>query len=406
MYDRSRLDAFFPFKRLDALLEGIAPGPSPLESGRPLLLSIGEPRKGPPDFVAEEIAKAAAGWSRYPPAKGTASYLEAAAAALCRRYALGPEAARPGGLVDPERALVALPGSREGLFFSVLAIVARSGKRTRPAILIPNPFYHVYAGAALAAGAEPVFVPSTAETGFLPDFAALDPALLDRAAACFLCSPANPQGSVADLGRMKDLIGLARRHDFVAIFDECYSDIYLDAPPPGALEAADALGDGLDRVLAFHSLSKRSGAPGLRCALVAGEPTLIEEIATVLRVGGAGVSLPVLAAGARLWQDEEHVAENRAFYRRNFEVAEPVLGGRFGFHRPQGGFFLWLDVGDGEAAAVRIWREAGIKVLPGAYMCSESKEAVNPGRAYIRLALVDEPDLTGAALTRVAEILE
>lgn len=406
MHDGSRLDSFFPFKRLDALLGGVAPGPSPAPGGAPMLLSIGEPRKGPPAFVAEEVARAAAGWARYPPAKGTAAYLEAAAAALARRYGLGAEAGGPGGPLDPARALLALPGSREGLFFAVLAVVARSGKGPRPAVLVPNPFYHVYAGAALAAGAEPVFVPSTRDSGFLPDFAALDPAVLDRAAACILCSPSNPQGSVADLGRMTDLIGLARRHDFVAIFDECYADIYLDAPPPGALEAARALGGGLDRVLVFHSLSKRSSAPGLRCALAAGEPALIEEIGTVLRVGGAGVSLPVLAAGARLWQDDEHVAENRAFYRRNFEIAEGVLDGRFGYRRPEGGFFLWLDVGDGEAAAVRLWREGGIKVLPGAYMCSESKEAVNPGRAYIRLALVDDSDTTRAALARMAEILD
>jgi hypothetical protein len=246
-------------------------------------------------------------------------------------------------------------------------------------VLLPNPFYHVYASSALAVGAEPVFVPATAATGFMPDYGALDAALLDRTVFCFLNSPANPQGAAADAGYLAGLLKLARAHDFVVGFDECYSEIYDAAPPAGALQAAAALGGALDHLLVFHSLSKRSSAPGLRCGFVAGDAPLIDGLDLALRVGGAGVSLPILAAGTRLWRDEAHVEANRAYYRRNFDIAARILGNRFGFRKPDGGFFLWLDVGDGEAAALRLWREAGVRVLPGTYMAETGPDGVNPG---------------------------
>jgi aspartate/methionine/tyrosine aminotransferase len=403
--DRRHLQAYYPFTRLSRLLDGLAPGRSPASDGAPILLSIGEPQHQPPGFVAEEIARHAAGWSRYPPSRGTEAYREAAAAWLLRRYGLPSSAAAPGATIDPARSLMALPGTREGLFFATLATVPRSGDGRPPVVLIPNPFYHVYAGAALAAGAEPVFVPAPRETGFLPDFAALDPAILERTAYCTLCTPSNPQGAAASLEELEDLIVLARRHGFVVAFDECYAELYNDLPPAGALQAAAALGGSLDRMLVFHSLSKRSSASGLRCGFVAGEPGLIETLDEVLRVGGAGVPLPVQAAGTRLWREEDHVAENRAHYRANFAVAERVLGNRFGFRKPDGGFFLWLEVGDGEQAALELWRSAGIKVLPGAYMCAEDEAGENPGSPYIRVALVYDRDVTEAALGRISEVL-
>ncbi|MDH3593498.1 MAG: aminotransferase class I/II-fold pyridoxal phosphate-dependent enzyme [Rhodospirillales bacterium] len=405
MTDHPDLQAYYPFSRLGRLLDGLAPGRSPADDGAPILLSIGEPQHQPPKFVAEEIARHAAGWSRYPPARGTEAYREAATAWLLRRYGLPPSAAATGGMLDPARALLPLPGTREGLFFAALATIPRSSNGQRPVVLIPNPFYHVYAGAALAAGAEPVFVRATRETGFLPDFAALDPALLERTAYCTLCSPSNPQGAAASLEQLQELITLARRHDFVVAFDECYAELYNDRPPTGAVEAAAALDGSLDRMLVFHSLSKRSSAPGLRCGFAVGEPGLVDALGGVLQVGGAGVPLPTLAAGTRLWQEQDHVERNRAHYRANFAVAERVLGNRFGFRKPDGGFFLWLEVGDGEAAAVELWRSAGIKVLPGAYMCAEDEGGENPGNAYIRVALVYDRDVTEAALGRIGEVL-
>lgn len=408
------LEAYHPFARLNRLLDGIPPGrPGIAVGGRdpaaPVLLQIGEPQNRPPDFVAEELTRAAAGWSRYPAPRGTPHYRTACAEWLARRYDL------PAGMIDPETMILPLPGTREGLFFAALATTPGNGvvpaaAGAPPAILLPNPFYHVYAGATLAAGAEPIFVAADARSGFLPDFADVSPRDLARAALAYYCTPSNPQGAAATRAQLEGLLRLARAQGFVAAVDECYAEIYGDAPPAGALEAAAALGGGLDNLLVFHSLSKRSSAPGLRCGFVAGAPALIDALEAVLRVGGAGVPLPVLAAGTRLWREETHVAANRARYRANFDAAERILGNRFAFRRPAGGFFLWLDVGDGEAAARSLWREAGIRVLPGAYMCETGAGAgpaagTNPGAPYIRIALVYEPALIAAALERLVEVL-
>ncbi len=429
MIDRRALAQHYPFGRLERLLAPHAPGLGALArdfgGGQPIALSVGEPRRPPPAMIAEALAANAADWSRYPPARGTPAYLEACAGWLQRRYGLRDGDVAPGGPLDPGRALLAVPGTREGLFFAVQACVA-SPQGPPPLVLIPNPFYHVYAGAAAAAGLEPVFVPASAETGFLPDLEALPAEVLARAAFCFYCTPSNPQGAAADRGRLERAIRLAREHDFVLALDECYSELYCDeaAPPCGAVEAALALGEGLDRLLLFHSLSKRSSAPGLRCGFVAGDPALIERLEVLLRTGGAGVPFPALAAGTRLWSDDAHARETRHFYQANFAIAARLLGNRFGFRKPDGGFFLWLDVGDGEAATLELWRREGIKVLPGAYMAAgdgawgwdtEARRAVglnggdpggdNPGRAFIRVALVYGPELTEAALGRMVEIL-
>jgi N-succinyldiaminopimelate aminotransferase len=272
----------------------------------------------------------------------------------------------------------------------------------RPAVLLPNPFYQVYVGAAVMAGAEPVFVPSPEGQ---PDFAALPDAVLSRAALAFLCSPANPQGRVASLERLQDSIRLARRFGFTLALDECYAEIYGQAPPPGGLEACAALGGGMENVLVFHSLSKRSSVPGLRSGFVAGCPELIGAFQRLRSYGGATLPLPVLAASAALWRDEAHVDENRRLYRAKFDLAQRHLEGRLGFQRPEGGFFLWLDVGDGEEAAKRLWREAGIRVLPGAYLARDGADGVNPGSRFIRVALVHDLATTDMALSRLASVL-
>ncbi len=225
------------------------------------------------------------------------------------------------GMVDPETDVLAVPGTREGLFFAALA---NTSADHADAVLIPNPCYHVYYSATAAAGVEPVFVSATAETGFQPDYTALDPALLDRVSLAYYCTPSNPQGAIADLDQLKALIRLARKHDFTVAIDECYAEIYTEAPPPGALQAAVALGGALDNLLVFHSLSKRSSAPGLRCGFAAGDAKRIEALAVMMSTGGAGVPLPVCAAGARLWREEDHARANRACYQENFAIAERV----------------------------------------------------------------------------------
>ena len=254
---------------------------------------------------------------------------------------------------------------------------------------IPNPFYGAYAAAAAAIGADPVFVPATEATGFLPDYAALPPETLDRVTLAYACSPSNPQGAVASREWWRALLDLAERHDFAVIADECYSEIWREAPPPGVLEVAAGAGADPERALAIHSLSKRSNLPGLRSGFAAGGPRAIAALRKLRAYGGAPLPGPVQAVSARVWADEEHVEASRALYRAKFDAADRILAGVPGYASPQAGFFLWLAVpgGDGEAAALRLWREAGLRVLPGRYLAAEAG-GETPGADRIRVALV------------------
>jgi aspartate/methionine/tyrosine aminotransferase len=385
-----------PFTRLRVLIDAAGP---PATNLPPLALHIGEPQHAPPEFLAETIAAAAPLWNQYPPVQGTADFRNAAAEWLARRYRLAP------GMVDPERHVLALSGTREGLYLAVQMAVPERKSGARPAVLMPNPFYQVYAGAGAMSQADTIPVPATRATGFQPDYAGLPPGLLDRTALAFLCTPGNPQGSIASLDDLKRLLRLARAHDFVLAVDECYSEIYDRDAPPGALEAAAGLGGGLDNLLVFHSLSKRSNAAGLRAGFVAGDERLIRRFFTLRSYAAAQLSLPLQAGAASLWRDEAHVETNRALYRSKLDVAERILGGRFGFYRPQGGFFLWLEIGDSEAATRRLWRDAAIRVLPGSYIGMADESGFNPGAGYIRVALVHDDAIVEDALTRLARVL-
>ena len=391
-----RLDGLqeFPFRRLAKLLEGVqAP------SGPTYDLTIGEPQHQPPPLLAETVAANGKTWNKYPPIAGTPELRRANAAWLTRRYGL------PAGAVDPERHVLALAGTKEGLFLLPLMLVPERGDDARPAVLVPNPVYAVYVGAGTLAGAETVYMPATAETAFLPDLDSLAPELLRRTAALYLCTPANPQGAVADMAYLRRAVRLARLHDFVLVVDECYAEIYDTDPPPGALEAAWAESRSFENVLVFHSLSKRSNAAGLRCGFCAGDPALIARFMRLRAYSGATVPMPLMAAATALWGEESHVEANRELYRRKFDAARRRLGNRFGFYRPAGGFFLWLDVGDGEATTVKLWREAGVRVLPGGYLAVADAAGHNPAASYIRLALVHDEEVVDRALARVAETL-
>lgn len=300
----------------------------------------------------------------------------------------------------------------------MLAALAVAGKAAvrgsrPPAVLMPDPVYAVYYGGAVLAGAEPVLMPATRETGFLPDLNALPPDLLARTALMYLCSPANPQGAVADEAYLDRAVALAREHGFVLAADECYSEIYDRdmPPPPGALTAAFRGTGDFRGVLAFNSLSKRSSAAGLRSGLVAGDPDLLRRFLRLRAYAAAVQPLPLLAAAEALWRDEAHVAANRERYRAKIDAARQVLDGHLGFYRPPGGFFLWLNVGDGEAACLRLWRRAGIKALPGGYLAAGpaaregESAATNPGSPYLRVALLDEPGPLREALARLADAL-
>ena len=406
----SRFDSLpdSPFPRLNALIEGIEPGKPPL------VMSLGEPQHAFPALVMEEISRNSALFGKYPPIIGTAEFRNAAAGWLGRRYGI-EEAVGKGRALDPETQILPVNGTREALFniAQIATPAEKAGKR--PAILMPNPFYQCYAAAALAAGAEPVYIAATRETGFMPDFEALPDDLLARTAMIYFCSPANPQGAVASLDYLKRLIALARRHDITLAIDECYADIYDRDAPAGALEAALAMdgeeggkGDPFANIIVFHSLSKRSSLPGLRSGFCAGERALMQRFRGFRNIAAPQVPLPLMAAAAACWNDDAHAAANRELYRAKIDAAERILGNRFGFYRPPGGFFLWLDVDDGETAARELWAKAGVKVLPGAYLSREDSPygpGGNPGKAYIRVALVDGEAETEEALARMSEVL-
>jgi aspartate/methionine/tyrosine aminotransferase len=271
---------------------------------------------------------------------------------------------------------------------------------------MPNPFYPCYAAGALSAGAEPLYVPAKEATGFLPDYAALPAATLDRIVAVYLCSPSNPEGAVAEENYWRNLFALAERHDFVVLADECYADIYFGKPPTAALPTRLAQSGGFTRLLSFHSLSKRSGLPGLRSGLVAGCPALIQKFSVFRNVAGPTVPDPILAASAAAWRDEAHVTANRAAYAEKMAAAKFVLGDRV--QTPRGGLFLWLKCGNGEETALRLWTEQGVRVLPGAYIGREiepGKIQSNPGFSYIRVALVSDLSTIITALERMREVL-
>jgi N-succinyldiaminopimelate aminotransferase len=385
----------YPFTRLSKLLGPV----TPRSNEAPILMSVGEPQHQPPAFMMRVIAANSHLWNRYPAMAGTQALRAAAARWLTARYRL------PEGMIEPGRHIVALSGTKEGLYMLASLVIPESKAGQPPIALMPNPYYLVYSGGAHMAGAETMPLDATMATGFLPDLDAIPETVLRRTALFYLCTPANPQGACADLDYFRKLIGLARRFDFVLAVDECYAEIYDRVPPVGGLEACAAMGGDTANVLVFHSLSKRSNAAGLRIGFAAGDPDLLAKFGVLRSYGGAQVPLPLQEAAVALWQDEAHVAANRLLYRRKFDICEEILKDRFGFYRPPGGFFLWLDVGDGEAAALKLWRDAGLRSLPGLYIGRANAQGINPGERYIRLAIVDEDDTVAAGMRRLLGVL-
>jgi N-succinyldiaminopimelate aminotransferase len=393
--NRLELLSDYAFTKLNKLLEPI----KPMANLPPAIMSIGDPQHKTPDFVHEIVASHGDAWTRYPPVNGTPEFRAAAAGWLRRRYRL------PAGMVDPEQQIAPCAGTREGLFLAALLAVTPADGEARPIALMPNPFYQVYYGAALMAGAEPRFMEATKATGFFPDLGALDPALLARTQLMYLCTPGNPQGAIADIGYLTDAIKLARRHDFLLVVDECYAEIYNRAAPPGVLEAAARLGGSLDNILAMHSLSKRSSAAGLRSGFTVGSPQTIARLWQLRSYSCAATPVPTLAAAAALWNDDAHVETIRRSYQEKFALAERMLGGKPSYYTPEAGLFLWLDVGDGEAFTKKLWAEAAVKVLPGAYLTRPDTQGRNNGAPYVRVALVHDLDVTEGALARMARVL-
>ncbi len=380
--------ADYAFPRLRALLDVHEPG------GEPLALTIGEPQHAFPSWVGDVLADNIAGFAKYPPNDGEPELLAAISAWIDRRYGVD---------VGPDR-IMALNGTREGLYNAAMALCPETKNGKRPVILTPNPFYQVYMIASISVGAETVFVPATADNGFLPDYASMPADVLDRTAIAYICSPSNPQGAVASRDYWRELIALAEKHDFRIFADECYSEIYRDEAPVGALEVAAEMGADPERITIFHSLSKRSNLPGLRSGFVAGGTESIRLIRQLRAYSGAPLPLPIQRVSTRVWSDEEHVIENRALYNAKYKMAEEVLGNLPGYHTPEGGFFLWLPVEDGEAAALKLWRETGVRVLPGGYLSRDVNDK-NPGKGFIRVAMVAPMEEMRRGLTLIRECL-
>jgi aspartate/methionine/tyrosine aminotransferase len=382
-----------PFARLTELL-------APYQPGEKLInLSLGEPQHPVPDFVGPVLARHTADFGRYPLAKGIEPFRKAAAAWLATRFALDRAP-------DPDTEVLVLNGSREGLFLAAIAaaryVPTRAGT---PAILMPNPFYPAYAAGARAAGCEAVFLPTTVANGFLPDLDALDDATLQRTVAIYLASPANPQGSVASREYFARLKRLADRHGFLILSDECYSEIYTQVAPGSALQAA---GPDFRNVVAFQSLSKRSNLPGMRVGFVAGDAGFLKAFHELRNVAAPQVPVPLQQVAVAAYSDESHVEENRRLYRLKFDLADQILGARYGYQRPAGGFCLWLDVsahGGDEAATVKLFRDGGVRVVPGSYLARPQRDGSNPGAGYIRVAMVQDSETTAEALHRLVRIL-
>ena len=379
----------YAFPRLRALLDHHQPG------GEVIHMTIGEPKHAMPEWVAETVAKHAHEFAKYPPNDGTPELQLAIADWVQRRY---------GVTIDGGTQVLPLNGTREGLYNAAMALCPEQKNGAKPKILIPNPFYQVYMIASISVDAEPVFVPATRENDHLPDFTKLSDETLDQTAIAYMCSPSNPQGAVASYEYWADLIRLAEKHDFRIFADECYSEIYRDTPPAGALQVAQDLGADPERVVIFHSLSKRSNLPGLRSGFAVGGPKSVAQMKQLRNYAGAPLPLPLVRVAETVWADEDHVIENCRQYIEKYAIADEVFAGVQGYESPQAGFFLWLPVTDGEEAALKLWQETGVRVLPGAYLAKDTP-AGNPGKNYIRVAMVAPKDEMQRGLEHIRDCL-
>lgn len=387
----------YPFERLRALLAGALP-PQNLAH---ISMSIGEPRHAPPPFVLQRLQESLGGLGSYPSTQGLPELRAAAAQALTRRYAL------PAGALDPESMVLPVNGTREALFSFAQTVIDGTSRPEAPLAVMPNPFYQIYEGAALLAGAQPYFLNATAENGYCPDLASVPERVWRSCQILFLCTPGNPTGAVFGLDYLKDAIALADRHDFVIASDECYSDLYADdaRPPPGLLQAALAAGHAqFERCAVFHSLSKRSSIPGLRSGVVAGDPALLKAFLLYRTYHGGAMPPPAQVASAAAWREETHVEANRELYREKFRRVLPILADVLEVSQPAGGFYLWPQVDDDERFTRTLFEQRNVTVLPGRYLARDTP-AGNPGRGRVRISLTASVEECVAAAERIRDHL-
>lgn len=383
----------YPFERLAQLTAGIVPA----ANKPPISLTIGEPKHPVPPFILEALRHNLGRIDTYPTTAGVPELRKAIAHWLTRRFQLA------AGSLDAERHVLPVNGTREALFAFAQAIVERS----KPArVLMPNPFYQIYEGAALLAGAQPQFLPCLEDNGFLPDLDAVPGAVWRECQLLYLCSPGNPTGAVMPMTQLKRAIELAEHHDFVIASDECYSEIYLDesAPPPGLLQAATELGvQDFRRCVVFHSLSKRSNVPGLRSGFVAGDPELLRRFLLYRTYHGSAMNPAVQQASSAAWQDEVHVVENRALYRAKFDAVLRILDDSLSVTRPAASFYLWprTPMDDRDFTCKLLARE-NLRVLPGRFL-SREVNGQDPGAKRIRISLVPPLAECADAATRLRD---
>ena len=385
----------YPFERLAALKAGLTPPPGLAH----IAMSIGEPQHRPPQLVLDALQENLGRLGSYPTTAGVPELRAACAAWLERRYRLGR------GRVDPDTMVLPVNGTREALFAFVQALVD-AGRA--PLVAMPNPFYQIYEGAALLAGAEPYFLDTTAASGYLPDLEAVPAEVWRRCQVLFLCTPGNPTGAVAPLSLLQRALELAERYDFVIASDECYAEIYRDehAAPAGLLEACRNAGrDRFERCVVFHSLSKRSSVPGLRSGFVAGDPAVLRRFLLYRTYHGSAMPLPTQLASCAAWQDDAHAAANRRLYQEKFARVLPLIAPLLEVSAPAGAFYLWPDVGgDDEQFARELYARTHITVLPGSYL-GRAAHGRNPGAGRVRISLVPEVTQCVEAALRLREFL-
>jgi N-succinyldiaminopimelate aminotransferase len=380
----------YPFERLKKLFEGHQPNPAlaHIDAG------AGEPRLPLPAFVKEVLEANLAGFSKYPSTRGSDALREAIAAWLMQRFKLVH--------IDASTQVLAANGTREALFAAAHALVNPEMASSKPYVLMPNPMYQIYLGAAVTAGAVPYLMPCTKESGFAPELDAVPDAVWEKTALVYVCSPSNPTGWIADTAYYTRLLALADRHDFYVLADECYSEIYWERPPVGLLEVAESLGrNSFSRCLVFNSLSKRSALPGLRSGLIAGDAELIGRFAKLRSYTGPATPIPLQQVAATAWADEGHVEEYLKIYRQSLEAFFDVYGQG---EPPAGSFFAWLPVGDEEGFAVAAYEQQAVTVLPGSYLGSDDHNGQNSGSGYIRAALVDGPEKAAELAERLKAV--
>ena len=388
----------YPFERLKALMADRVP-PAHLS---PIALSIGEPKHQSPAFVKQALIDNIDQIAIYPTTKGGLPLRQAIADWCTERFKL------PGNTMDPDQNVLPVTGTREALFAFTQAVVDTSATVV-PLVVSPNPFYQIYEGAALLAGAELHFLDCTLDNGFIPDLSTVAPEVWERCQLLQICTPGNPTGAVMSIEQLQQAIKLADQYDFIIASDECYSEVYLDEqnPPPGILEACVAMGrNDFSRCVAFHSLSKRSNLPGLRSGFVAGDASLLSDFLRFRTYHGCAMSMATQAASAAAWSDESHVIDNRRQYREKFAAVTEILKNVLTFPEPTASFYLWPEtpIDDTEFAA-GLFAQQNVTLLPGRYLSRDTEDG-NPGEGRVRMALVAETEVCIEAAQRIKQYVQ